>query len=72
MGSNSGSDYMSLVKNERKIQNNQRLLDAISDITDCKFPCKPISNGDNALEVQKIIKGIMKSSDLKGAFEKIG
>tara|TARA_Y100001935_G_scaffold254405_1_gene263359 strand:- start:1064 stop:2083 length:1020 start_codon:yes stop_codon:yes gene_type:complete len=72
VGSNSGSDYMSLVKNERKIQNNQRLLDAISDITDCKFPCKPISNGDNALEVQKIIQGIMKSSDMKGAFEKIG
>jgi len=69
----SGSDYMRLEKREQETYRSERMLDALSDIIECKFSySEPKSNGDNALEVQKTIKAIIDSSNEGGIFKKIG
>lgn len=68
----SGSDYLALKEEEKKTISNERMLDALTDIIGCKLPTHPKSNGNNALEVQKIIRAITNSSNDCGVFKEIG
>jgi len=70
--SNSGSGFMTLEEVPNKITNNERLLSALTDITNTTHPSLPKSNGENALEVQKVIQTIIESSNKGGVFKKIG
>ncbi len=70
--SNSGSDFMALEEEENKVYSNERMLSALTDITNTTHPSLPRSNGENALEVQKVIETIIESSNKKGVFKKIG
>ena len=70
--SSSGSGFMVLEKEKYKVSKNERLLNALTDIIKNPYPSDPQSSGKNALEVQKIIEAIFKSSKQKEVFKKIG
>ena len=68
----SGGDYMSLEDKVIKPELNERMLDAISDIISCRQSNRiPRSNGNNALDVHKLIQAVMESSNMEGVFKKI-
>lgn len=70
--SSSGSGFLVLEEEKYKVSKNERLLNALTDIIKNPYPSDPKSSGKNALEVQKIIEAILKSSKQKGVFKKIG
>ena len=68
----SGTGYMGLSKKKINIKDNERMLDAITDIISCKYgESLPKSSGKNALDVHELIRAINKSSLKNGNFYKI-
>tara|TARA_B100000989_G_scaffold102274_1_gene74785 strand:- start:9637 stop:10650 length:1014 start_codon:yes stop_codon:yes gene_type:complete len=68
----SGTGYLGLSEKKFNIKDNERMLDAITDIINCEFgESLPKSSGKNALDVHKLIRAINKSSLKNGSFCKI-